>query len=243
MSATNRGGQRLDEDNYETPAAVTKLVLDAVELKRKPAPTTILEPNAGRGAIVDVLRERFFHAGITAVELNLSRYKELALKENCERRIHGDVLEVEHKIAVTKYDLGITNPAFAIALPVVQLMLRTCVDTLALLRLGFTASMRRRVFWQHNPADVYVLAERPSFAVSVKCVGIKLARALVLGVAEGRAPCGWRMSYPLGTMTPRDCPQCGGATRSSSSDATDYAWFHWSPATLGRKRKPTWTVL
>ena len=52
MSSTNRGGQRMPDDDYATPAWATRAILPHLPTLRR---AHVVEPFAGEGAIVEVL--------------------------------------------------------------------------------------------------------------------------------------------------------------------------------------------
>ena len=62
-----------------------------------------------------------------------------------------------------QWSMAVMNPPFSHAQQFVEHALESCGSVLALLRLSFLESRKRRAFWQNNPADVYVLSRRPSF--------------------------------------------------------------------------------
>jgi hypothetical protein len=60
-------------------------------------------------------------------------------------------------------DIIVMNPPYSLAVQFVQHALKCAPRVLALLRLGFLASMRRAEFHRAHPSDVYILSKRPSF--------------------------------------------------------------------------------
>lgn len=58
MSATNRGAERRADDYYATPAWATAALLDWFERQRLTMRGTILDPFAGDGAILEVVKDR-----------------------------------------------------------------------------------------------------------------------------------------------------------------------------------------
>jgi len=167
MSSTNRGGQRMADDYYSSPASAVDAILERLGSL---AGKRILEPSAGTGAIINRLRQRVLdcklaadtHPYITAVEIDSERAAEL-------RKI--DHLMVIEGNFVTQafarpYDLIVMNPPYSEALAHVEraISLLTPEGTCAaLLRLAFCCSKKRAPFRAAHPFDLYPLASRPSF--------------------------------------------------------------------------------
>ena len=195
MSATSRGIHRSPDDFYSTPAWCTERLL-----RRLPEPRTVLEPCAGTGAIVDVVRATWPNAIVGAIELDPFR----ALESNA---FCSDYLAV----APGPYDLIITNPPYDRAQEFVERALTHAGTVAMLLRLGFLASQKRRAFWIDHPADMYVLPERPSFLTACACRD------------------GHRWWLPAGSPTPKRCiePECSRRVKVTRTDSADYAWFVW----------------
>lgn len=215
MSSTSRGGQRNADDFYETP----RWAIDAILRELGPAPSRVLEPTAGAGAIVRALRSHWPTAMISAVELDIDRAKKL-LGAGADRYFAADFLEWsidEH------HDLAITNPPFSLALPVIEKSLTLAREVVMLLRLNFLGSAERVPFWKAHPADIFVLPRRPSYAASLKCTS---------------KACDWAVTQPLEAVRPKRCLLCGAKRTVSTSDSCEYAWFAWGPGRGGR-----WKVL
>lgn len=104
-----------DEDFYETPAETTRLVLPY--LPQRPW-ARIVEPCAGRGAIVRALREAGMKAPCSAVEAHEGRYSELpavmtTLGDSWRR---GDFLECDRTdllLFTEAPTLWTTNPPYS----------------------------------------------------------------------------------------------------------------------------------
>jgi hypothetical protein len=110
------------------------------------------------------------------------------------------------------------NPPFSHALPFVEhavAQMRPGGRVAALLRLAFLESAERLAFHRANPADVHVLARRPSFLTKEQKKRMH-EEALARWEAEGR-------------HGPRPLPP--------STDSCAYAWFVWG---LGGGK---WSVL
>jgi len=162
VSATHRGGKRRKDDFYETPEWCTRAILKALDLRADHM--TILEPSAGHGAIVRVLREHPWTSlsapMIVTVEIREDARLHLA-EAGADVWITGhDFLSWE---TANRYDLLIGNPPFSLAFEFCQ----KCVgmaDTVALLlRLNFLASKKRSAWMQEHTPSIYVLSKRPSF--------------------------------------------------------------------------------
>jgi len=159
MSSTNRGAVRQPDDYYSTPAWCTRAIVPHLN-----SPSSVLDPCAGAGAILDVVRD---WAGpepeLIAYDIN----ERVAEIQTASIKAHTDSL-VQYS-AWHQVDLIITNPPYSLALPFVK---RAC-DYLSqwgkgqaafLLRLAFLESKERNTFLRNRmPDDVYVLPKRPSF--------------------------------------------------------------------------------
>jgi len=161
MSATGRSGVRRRDDFYETPEWCTRAILRAL----KPQPETILEPSAGHGAIIRVLRDNAWNTiarpAITAVEIRPEALFHLG-DAGADVAIAADFLEWSMAERVP-YDLLIGNPPFSLAFEFCQRAIGMAHVVALLLRLNFLGSQRRaRWMRAHTPA-VFVLPKRPSF--------------------------------------------------------------------------------
>ncbi len=151
---------RLYDGDYQTPAWVVDLLLNENPL----IGTEILEPCAGSGTIVEVIKQRRPRARVTAVEVRSEEENSLWLSGADEVHI-ADFLT--WKPAAVQYDTIITNPPYRNA----QEIIERCFDIadsgtqiIMLLRLAFLESQKRFAFWQKYPVSrLYVLSERPSF--------------------------------------------------------------------------------
>lgn len=142
-------------DFYETPEWATKAIIS--ELLKTGLIIPVLDPCAGTGAILRVLRRYYPPALVGGLELNVELAKD------------DPWIVVANALAVhwPGYQTVIMNPPYSMALAFVNYALaelRPRNGTVAaLLRLGMLSSQRRADFWRRNPADVYVLPRRPSF--------------------------------------------------------------------------------
>ncbi|EOU1989903.1 class I SAM-dependent methyltransferase [Clostridium perfringens] len=137
--------EREINDFYATPPNTTKSLLDVLDVE----PKTILEPSAGMGHIVEVLKEYYPNAKIEATDLIDRGY--------CKGNV--DYLT---KVYDKKYDLIITNPPFKYAKEFVQKSLELTNDKVAmLLKIQFLESKSRKEFLKHSHLKyVYVFSER-----------------------------------------------------------------------------------
>ncbi len=156
MSATNRGTVRRAYDFYETPEEVTReFLFEHFEGDFR----TILEPCAGSGKMVKVLRDRFPLAWIEVNDIwdgSPIPYVNKRYALDFLKMLKGDV----------DYDLIFTNPPYSLAEEIITHALETWskATVVMLLRLNFLGSQKRKPFWDKHPVnEIYVLSKRPSF--------------------------------------------------------------------------------
>jgi hypothetical protein len=166
MSSTNRGAQREPDDFYETPAWATRAILPHLPW-HSPSSTVVLDPFAGRGAILDVVH-RTQRANLYGIELDPGR------AEACARLAEvmtGDAFAPQGWAPalsfspITQWTI-ITNPPYSRAQEAVErgLVEIGAEGTMAmLLRLPWLASQKRAPLHRAHPADLFVLPRRPSF--------------------------------------------------------------------------------
>jgi predicted RNA methylase len=130
MSATNRGGQRIEHDIYETPAWCVRRFLERVRL---PAGRWC-DPCAGNGAIVRAVRRKNIEWSV----VELRRECAEPLRAFCVEPVIGDYMQTD-----TESDVIITNPPFSLAMPFVQKALGEADHVAMLLRVNFLASAER----------------------------------------------------------------------------------------------------
>ena len=227
MSSKGRGNaESVESDWYATPKEATTSILE--ELRPVLHPSRILEPTAGKGAIVLVAHEFFPEAAITGIELDRARFDRLTALGVCAETWHGDFYEWPAPAAPAgfkPFDAAIMNPPFKPALSILERTLPLAVHTIALLRLGFLSSAERKPFWSRHPADIYPLASRPSFAASLKCVGTEKGKG-----KKKESGCGWAVIQELEAPRAQVCPQCTlGFVSVTTSDSADYMWAHFWP--------------
>jgi hypothetical protein len=171
MSATGRkkkdgeDTKRVDLDMYPTPTWVT---LEAMPFLPPLPGLDILEPGAGTGAIVDVLRRHGAQRErLRAVELDPVRFWRLRQQHRDlgDKLIQTDYLRYAAS-TYDKYDLIITNPPYSVAHPYIRASLRLLKPrgTVAmLLRVNFMGGQKRATWHRENRSDIKVLSRRPSF--------------------------------------------------------------------------------
>lgn len=204
MSATNRGSERIDADFYATP----KEAFDPL-LPYLPTDVSFWEPACGDRRLVNWLTE----SGRTADGTDLSQGQDFLTD-------------------TTPRQFVITNPPFSIAQPFADHALALAPEVMLLLRLNFLASKKRREWWRaHKPSAVFVLGERPSFAMFCECRGlvpVDLTTVLPDYSGPTHKPCKHKWVLPGEAERPKSCPKCAATKiKITTSDATDYAWIYW----------------
>lgn len=146
MSATNRGCERKAYDFYATPPETVRAFLanfDGISSGDR-----ILEPSAGNGQIVKVLREGGYDNRIDAVELRPEERGTLeALADNVTI---GSFFDYEPDCG---YDVIIGNPPYSLALDFINKSLELLHPgglLIFLLRTNFLESEKRFKWWQEQ---------------------------------------------------------------------------------------------
>jgi hypothetical protein len=233
MSATGRGGERLEADNYPTPSWCVRRLLEAVEL---PAMRELpddccesaswIEPCAGDGAIIRAVQDFYGLCGPCFDTCEVRRETADALTTLGVREVlWGDWRDSEE----TGWEVAISNPPYSIAEPIIRRSLEAADWVVMLLRSNFLGSEERAAWLRECPPDVYQLPNRPSFAQSVKCVASIFTYGADGEPTSKTIGCGWQVTLPLTAWRPESCPLCGGKVRVTTTDATEYAWFVWPP--------------
>lgn len=150
MSATNRSSVRRPYDLYETPEECTQSIIPYLGY-----PRSILEPAAGSGAIIRVLKRHLPEFTYRAIDINI--FPPLITTSQ-------DFLTLEPD---PSFDLVLGNPPYSLAEEFCKRSMlwrkdvssRVCM----LLRLNFLESQKRAVWLRENTPSVYVLPKRPSF--------------------------------------------------------------------------------
>lgn len=222
MSSTNRGGYRMADDFYATPT----WAVDAV-LRRLLMPgLRILEPSAGRGAIVRALIAHGADpALITAVEPHESRHAALAdlvpVTFNCGFEAFADNRD-------TRFDLVVMNPPFSLAESHIRLacsLLAPGGRVAALLRLAFLAEGQERADLRRlYPHDRLELVKRPSFTAEMLAWTTD-AELLAMATDDDRAEAYKRAEKKRAKpMTPDQRLISVVRARLSQTDSCAYAW-------------------
>ena len=158
MSATNRGTVRKPHDFYATPISAIEKILQNFNFDHM----TILEPSAGNGNIIKVLREKYIDTNITAMEIREEEKDNL--QQVSDTVIIGDFLTTEF---TDTYDVIIGNPPYSLAKEFMEKCFTVAHENtkiIMLLRTAFLESKARYSFWQQYPlSGLYVLSQRPSF--------------------------------------------------------------------------------
>lgn len=158
MSSTNRGGQRIENDVYSTPAWCVHRLLEALPL---PAGQwgQWLEPAAGEGAIIQAVNEIRLvpPPDWMAIEIREGAGAG-ALVPRC--RMGQDFLTWK---PAGRFAVAITNPPYSLAQEFIGHAMLMAETVVMLLRLDFLGSERRAPFLQVQEPSVYVLPNRPSF--------------------------------------------------------------------------------
>lgn len=200
MSSTNRGTARERDDFYETPAWATEALLRQVLSMWRP-PLTVLDPFAGRGAILDVCAR----AGMRTLGIEI----DVARASQCTTGGHDCTPGDAFTFVPRGFDAIITNPPFSVAQKAAEWCLEHAKGrpVAMLLRLAFLESMERVAFHKRHPANIHVLPRRPSFLTKEQKARIH-AEAIARWEADGKR--GQRPSPP-------------------STDSCAYGWFVWWP--------------
>lgn len=234
MSATGRGGERITADNYPTPAWAVRRLLEALPpcflVNRR-----ILEPCAGDGAIVRALASWGYPPyTIDAIEVRSDACEALLRIPGsipgwgCDYSVtHADALATEWEQGGPHFGnartIIITNPPFEYAQRFIEKAIEIGAQACFLERVGFGQGPRADLFRTSTPS-VLELPDRPSFAVSLKCMGNK--------GDHGWAACEWahtvtHAEYEAYWKTAK-CPGCAAKLRVTKTDATGYAWYCWN---------------
>jgi len=161
MSSTNRGGQRAVSDYYITPIYEIEHFLREVckDIPQLLKSNPILDPCAGGDIYNPMSYPKALHnLGV------IGNFTTVDYREDSNADIKDDYLT--HRFS-EKFELIISNPPFALALPFIQKALTEVVTggfVIMLLRLNFLGSQARFSFWQDNlPYYIYVHHKRISF--------------------------------------------------------------------------------
>jgi hypothetical protein len=209
MSATNRGAERQENDNYPTPLWCVRRLLEACPLPDG----EWAEPCVGDGAIARAVKSMRGDA-VTIGGIDIRDTRESAMRAGCSWVVVMDYLERPAPAAMEGCGVIITNPPFSLALPVIRKALTEAPWVAMLLRVNFLGSDERSSWLRSEMPDIYTLPDRPSFVASHKCKS---------------KSCDWKKVTAVADTPIRVCPQCTGAVQRSTSDSAEYGWFVWTP--------------
>ena len=166
MSSTGRSDVRRERDDFPTPGWCVDRLLD-----RNRFPGGIwLEPSAGEGGIIRSVNAWRSRAALTPVSWAASEINpayEATLGGMAVVEI-GDFLRPANPSGVVGYDVAIGNPPYEVAMDFVLEARRRARVVAFLLRANFLGSAERQDFWQRDMPDIYLLPNRPTFAVTKK---------------------------------------------------------------------------
>ena len=235
MSATGRGAStgyvREPDDFFKTPAWCTRAILGHLCPDVEDTDLQLLDPCCGTGAILEAARDFAFSTSPVGLELHPGRAEEA--RSRGLRVITCDALKCDWPDA----DAVVINPPYALAMNFIEAglaWLHEEREMAVLLRLCFMASAKRAAFWKARPADLYVLSERPSFCMSVKCKSMPPAHPNWI---EGG--CRWQATLSADAERPKKCAHCEGKVSITTSDAADYMWAVFGAGRTQRR----WEVL
>jgi hypothetical protein len=170
MSATNRGEERYELDDYPTPEWCVHRLLDCAELMPNLVGDRWLEPCAGEGSIIKAHRSHYRSSRQikwTANEFQEKYSTPLVTVVGPTRVFNSDIRKWGP--ADGKWDVYITNPPFEIAMDVLRVGMHVADHVIILQRLNWLGSKDRHPFWSmYMPSYIYVIPDRPAFRVSKK---------------------------------------------------------------------------
>jgi hypothetical protein len=217
VSCTGRGTTRDPKDRYPTPYPSFAPLLPIL-----PRDVVYHDPCAGDGDLVRYLRE----SGREATGADLYPVADGGYDATPRDYLRDDTIR----------DFVLTNPPFSVAFEMCQHAERRSVEFMLLLRLSFLESKERAAWLStHEPDALFVLAERPSFVMSVTCKTKVLATPSEYSAGKPMSvACAHNWLLPVESERPRSCPKCGGTKLAiSTSDNAGYAWFYFGPRYTG----------
>lgn len=152
--------KRKEYDFYPTPTNVIRDLFNNFDLEEYG--NKILEPGAGNGNFICVLKELYPKKHITAIEIREEEKESLSKLSN-EVKIENFLNTSNNQ----KYNIIIGNPPYSKAIEFIEKAFDLLDDNgilIFLLRTAFLESKSRYEFWQKNPLSrLYTLSKRPSF--------------------------------------------------------------------------------
>lgn len=147
---------------YETPASATRAILPFIANELD----FILDPFAGKGAILATARETWSTVRTAAIEIDPRCGTEIS-EMVCRNVVISDAFDPRNIYMWRAATTVIANPPFSLGQAAVEYALATCLagTTVAmLLRLAFLEGKGRAQLHREHPSDVYVFSKRPSFS-------------------------------------------------------------------------------
>lgn len=168
MTAAGRGN-RIERDQYPTPAWCVERLCEAVPLPWPGALTaaTWCEPGAGAGSIIKATNDFARRTGHvypqwTAFEIDRTYRRPLA--KLGAQVIIGDYLKARRLDSwVYAFDFGLGNCAYEITTKTVLRLRRICRSFCLLLPVTYNGSAGRCDMFQRDQPDLYLLPNRPCF--------------------------------------------------------------------------------
>lgn len=157
-------GERIEGDRYYTDDAVALRLVRLLDITDR---ATIIEPSVGGGAFVRAIdRCAVLWSEIIACDIDPNAS---GLTHPLVSRVVGDfaaftLADFQRSTGEVRADWVVGNPPYSHAEAHIRHALTLAPRCAFLLRLAFLESTKRVAFWRdHQPARVYVLAQRPSF--------------------------------------------------------------------------------
>lgn len=207
MSATNRGHQRSEADNYPTPPEPIRELLKRVHVGE-----WAFDPCCGEGALLQVIGDECPGVDLIGTDIREEAIRNTRITHPAHLK-HADVLWPRHSFTgfarLTEDRRGsiITNPPFRYAHALLTKLLDEApMNTLIafLLRTNWiNVQERKSIIEKHGYPFEIRLTRRPKF------------------IAHG---------VELGILPEKDLYKVGpdGKKRKRAGDASDYSWFCWS---------------
>ncbi len=162
MSATGRGGERIEHDNYGTPRWAVHRLLERCPLHGGPW----VEPAAAKGAIIDATNEVRTDVRWDAIEIRRECLPDLQRIVPGHAAIGSFLTDYKFPAQGKKpYRVMLTNPPYGEATAFLRKGLKIADYVALLLRLNYLGSQTRSAFLQRHMPNTYVLPDRPCFVV------------------------------------------------------------------------------
>jgi hypothetical protein len=189
MSTKKERPEYPTSDNYETPASATQALITWLQRHRIEPSAGILEPCAGRGAIVKELVAAWPAPRMVAIEPRDECLEVLGTRVGPGGVVIAGALPFVLDEIGIQPDLVVTNPPYGKANWLVPLLVKEFAreaTVCCLMRLGWLASTKRYEFHRACHGKVLVLSNRPSFSGNGRCDGSEYCWILYgRGIAGG----------------------------------------------------------